>query len=455
MAITGSACARSPWSTLSMQFLALALLPALSVSPLHGGPEGDRFGRSLLALHDVDGDGVRDFAVGAPTASEVERYGGRVLVLSGSSREVLQVWRGQSGRRHFGHDLRSAGDVDGDGVGDVLVGYEASGQATPRTEVCSGADGSLLRAFERPYPEVHALGDLDGDGTAEVLLSGKGLEVRRVADGARLWSSSSSEDSRPLHSVGDLNGDGLADGVLLGAKPQLLMTGGAASGESLSGFVSSLRFGLPETWPLPFEVGEAGPASLSALRAGPGGDLDGDGNPELVLLTTRGSQNHLWALSLAKGGSAAAVERGVRGGVVGTRAWALGSGETTDYRKGFGWGYGSWPAGDLDGDGAGDLLAGGTVGPFQVVLHAISGRTGERLWDHSMDDGGMSSGVSPILLDDADGDGVSEVLVGTCDWWWHGGVMRNGRIRCLSGASGKPLWELGVDEVSIPETEPR
>jgi outer membrane protein assembly factor BamB len=95
------------------------------------------------------------------------------------------------------------------------------------------------------------------------------------------------------------------------------------------------------------------------------------------------------------------------------------------------------------------------VAPFQVVLHAISGRTGERHWDRSMDDGGMSSGVSPILLDDADGDGVSEVLVGTCDWWWHGGVMRNGRIRCLSGASGKPLWELGVDEVSIPETEPR
>ena len=50
---------------------------------------------------------------------------------------------------------------------------------------------------------------------------------------------------------------------------------------------------------------------------------------------------------------------------------------------------------------------------------------------------------------------VDEVVVGTCDWWWHGPVLRTGRLRCFSGASGKPLWELGVDDVSIPETSGR
>jgi hypothetical protein len=56
--------------------------------------EVDRFGRYLLALHDVDGDGVPDFAVGARTASEAWRYGERVLVHSGASCNVLQVGRG-------------------------------------------------------------------------------------------------------------------------------------------------------------------------------------------------------------------------------------------------------------------------------------------------------------------------------------------------------------------------
>ncbi|MDA0949045.1 MAG: integrin alpha, partial [Planctomycetota bacterium] len=73
------------------------LAVALSASPLSGGPEGDCFGRALLTLHDVDGDGVRDLAVGAPTGSRVEVSAGHVLVLSGASREVLQVWSGEAG----------------------------------------------------------------------------------------------------------------------------------------------------------------------------------------------------------------------------------------------------------------------------------------------------------------------------------------------------------------------
>ena len=75
--------------------------------------------------------------------------------------------------------------------------------------------------------------------------------------------------------------------------------------------------------------------------------------------------------------------------------------------------------------------------------------------DPALDDGGASSGASVALLDDSDGDGVDEVVVGTCDWWWHGPVLRTGRLRCFSGASGKPLWEIGVDDVSIPETAGR
>ena len=417
---------------------------ALSASPLSGGPEGDCFGRALLTLHDVDGDGVRDLAVGAPTGSRVEVSAGHVLVLSGASREVLQVWSGEAGRPHFGHDLRSAGDVDGDGVGDVLVGYE---QAL-RTEVRSGANGALLGSFDRPHSQVHAIGDLDGDGAADVLLSGEHLEVWAGRGGALLGGHPWTDEGRPFHAVGDLDGDGLTDGVLAGDEARLLLTGSMAEGSRWSSFQHEQRFELSKVWPTPFQgEGESSPVPVVPLRAGPAGDLDGDGAADLVVQLEAGGETRLWALS--RGGSSEAGEPAE------PRAWSLGSGATGDYRKGFSYGYGTWPAGDLDGDGADDLLVGGTVGPFVVEVLALSGRTGEPLWTLQLYDGGMSSGASIALLDDRDGDGVKEVVVGTCDWWWHGAILRSGRLRCVSGASGKPLWELGVDDVSIPEPSGR
>ena len=418
----------------------------LSVADLGPVPEGggDRFGRALLTLHDVDGDGVRDLAVGAPTASRVEVSAGHVLVLSGASREVLQVWIGEAGRPHFGHDLRSAGDVDGDGVGDVLVGYERA----LRTEVRSGANGALLGSFDRPHSQVHAMGDLDGDGAADVLLSGEHLEVRAGRGGALLGGHPWTDEGRPFHAVGDLDGDGLTDGVLAGDEARLLLTGSMAEGSRWSSFQHEQRFELSKVWPAPFQgEGESSPVPVVPLRAGPAGDLDGDGAADLVVQFQAGTRTRLWALSrgLSSEGSGPAEPR----------AWSLGSGATNHPIKGFSYGYSSWPAGDLDGDGAGDLLVGGAVGPFTVEVLALSGRTGQRLWTLQLDDGGASSGASVALLDDSDGDGVDEVVVGTCDWWWHGPVLRSGRLRCFSGASGKPLWELGVDDVSIPEASGR
>lgn len=83
-----------------LQLAAPLFVIGLSTPEMGFGGSGDwygaRFGRAVLALADVDGDGVRDLAVGAPTA---RGRAGRVLVLSGATREVLQVWQGSEARR--------------------------------------------------------------------------------------------------------------------------------------------------------------------------------------------------------------------------------------------------------------------------------------------------------------------------------------------------------------------
>lgn len=117
-----------------MLLLLSALIPFLAPAvearrmptavPSFGGhtSDGIRFGRAVLTLDDLDGDGVSEFAVGAPGATVGGvRNAGRVFIFSGRTRRRLDCWTGTD-VRGTGRTLALAADSDDDGCRDVKVG---------------------------------------------------------------------------------------------------------------------------------------------------------------------------------------------------------------------------------------------------------------------------------------------------------------------------------------------
>jgi hypothetical protein len=140
----------------------------------------DQFGFYLAAVDDLDGDGVADLAVGAPTATVEGVRRGAVTLVSGATRRVLRELYGDTAGTGFGLMVAPMDDVDGDGIGDVAVG--APGDADPSTpahgevQVFSGASGVRLRRLASNdagdfYGRALArVDDLDGDGLHDLAI---------------------------------------------------------------------------------------------------------------------------------------------------------------------------------------------------------------------------------------------------------------------------------------------
>jgi len=112
------------------------------------GPSGSGFGTSVSTAGDVNGDGYADVIVGAPTANAAYVYLGSATGIAGTPATTLTRAGGA-----FGQTVASAGDVDADGFGDVVVGapgagvvlfYRGStgGLATTATTTLTGSAGS-------------------------------------------------------------------------------------------------------------------------------------------------------------------------------------------------------------------------------------------------------------------------------------------------------------------------
>ncbi|MCB9685920.1 MAG: FG-GAP repeat protein [Alphaproteobacteria bacterium] len=357
-----------------------------------GGP-GSQFGWAVADIEDLDGDGVRDVITSAPYAAAT----GFVVALSGV--DGRELWRTASGELHAegGYAIAAAGDLDGDGVWDVVVGEPG----IDRVVLMSGVDGSELAAVEGVADErlgsaVGRVGDVDGDGVDDLLVGaesadGGGTDAGRVVllsgrTRAVLWTVEGAMAGGQLGGgaghLGDVTGDGVPD-VVVGAH------GNGGRVLVLDGADGSL---------VREHVDPDGGGVLGQFFVSGVGDLDGDGVPDVF------------------GGDYANPAKGP--GTGRAFVWSGATGATlhtfTGESAGEGLGTGRY-AGDVDGDGVPDLAigswqhSGGAPGAGRFTL--FSGADGSVLRTVTGTREGENLGFDVVGVGDVDGDGAIDLAV--------------------------------------------
>jgi hypothetical protein len=114
-----------------------------------GTANNARYGDAASAAGDFNGDGTRDFIVGVPAILGAR---GRAVVFSGIDGSSIMLWNGAVGGDQFGYDVATLGDITGDNRSEVLVGspgQDTGGTDSGRVSIYSGADGGpLLKSIE-------------------------------------------------------------------------------------------------------------------------------------------------------------------------------------------------------------------------------------------------------------------------------------------------------------------
>lgn len=259
------------------------------------GAAGDRLGRALAGVGDIDQDGRADVALGAPHADGYAIDAGAVHVYSGASGQLLLTFAGEIAGEHMGSAVAGVGDVDGDSWPDLAMGApEASphGPGSGRALIVSGRDGSTLHelfgdntgdsfgatlcgvglADSDGYPDFAIASPFDNDGGPDAgrvrVYSGRTGGVIHTLDG----DSTADRFGSAVATAGDLDLDG-RDDLAVGAwwdDPEGTDSGSVqvfsgASGERLLAILGNEAFGY-----------------LGAALDG-GVDVDLDGWPDLLV----------------------------------------------------------------------------------------------------------------------------------------------------------------------------
>jgi hypothetical protein len=420
---------------------------------LAGEGDGDAAGSAVAGM-DVDGDGLSDLLIGAPGSDTAGLDAGVVAIVTGPASGELLLdapdieLRGESAGGLAGSAIAPAGDVDGDGVADLLVGapmadYRGSGAGAAYLLLGPLETGSLADAARRFAGEtiedqagtaVAGGGDADGDGRADVLIgapygeSGGQGAAYLVLDAASSSASLGLERAdlilrgivpgdhagQAVSLAGDANGDGLAD-LAVGAPDAggsgavYVVLGAAVPSGDLSA-ADSVLTGL--------NAGDEAGWSVAWV-----GDVDWDGHDDL-LVGAPGAEGGAGAAYLLLGPFPASGGLDVAGAsFVGVSA-------------GDGAGSSVASAGTIDGDRYDDILIGVAAGSDASPVLArgpvwgsvsLAGADGVYVGEAS----GDHAGAAVAGAGDTDGDGFGDLLIGAPGF--DGGATDGGAAYLIVG----------------------
>jgi hypothetical protein len=445
---------------------------------LGSGFWGSWFGEELSAAGDVNGDGYADFLVGA---FDYESTGGQsaegaAFLYYGGPSGPGSTWdwhiEGNESQTRTGEGT-TGGDVDGDGISDVLIGSPFRdttagnnagraelwlGRATHPSLPSTGIWSPLGAADSQFGTSVSTAGDIDGDGYDDVLVGAPAYANGETDEGAvhlhlggpdgpslaASWTDQGDQDGALLGTsvagIGDVDGDGFED--FAAGAPGAWNT---VTGEGKIVVYSGDASGLPtEAWS--YYSTQAG-AGAGHVVAGIG-DVNGDGYADFAVGAP------LWNMVGSDRGAVWAFFGGADffDNLTSTEDWyLLGPGNDDQ----LGWSVSG--AGDVNGDLFDDVIVGipghdtsfGGAGKAEIYLGSASGLDATAWWSTTGAATSDQHGYSVAGAGDLDGDGLADVVVGrpyagaTDTGWigaWLGGVVMS--TSPWGTATGTQDWEL-------------
>jgi hypothetical protein len=375
------------------------------------GTLGYGFGGPAVALSDLNGDGIGDFAIGTAGRQDGDPRRGRVLLYSGRTWQVMRTLSSPlvSGDFAFGVAVASLPDIDNDGVGDIVVGEVGQTLGSlGYAYLFSGRTGDLLHTVTSGlmsagvnygYPVV-SVPDVDGDGLADFAV---GAPEDPPGGLVYVYSSQTAALLRTLTSPFPASGGRL--GASLVGAPDMNFDG---RGEILATAFEPRQPDQPERGVLYYFSGATGEASMRLPYYGPAAslpDVDGDGVPDVIVggNTVGNGRGTVWIIS----------------GSTGEQIYSLDAPSPPGVFARFG--YAVAGVKDVDGDDRGDLLVGAvneTTPEFPVLYgpgaaYLISGATGTILkrFDSGSPLRNGHFGSSVTFIPDSNGDGLPEIAI--------------------------------------------